>query len=211
MKGNAIALACALLLLASCLPGQSSAAPPQPGRLADTVSAPPLKMAGKFKYAIADAFGLPGFGGAAVSAALGQWEDSPQEWGQGFSGYAKRYASGFAGTFTLQTLTFGLESALHEDPRYFPSRQTGFKHRFWNAVEQTFFCKTDSGATQFAYAGVIGDFANGELVNAWQPPSTTSFGHGIERGFISLGVAAGFNFVQEFFPFTRPASIRHRH
>lgn len=211
MRRSLIALVCALLLLAPCLSAQSNAAPPPPGRLADTVSASPLTMGGKFKYGMKDAFGLPGFGGAAVSAALGQWEDSPHEWGQGFSGYARRYASGFAGTFTLQTLTFGLESALHEDPRYFPSRQTGFKQRFWNAIEQTFFCKTDSGATEFAYARVIADFANGELVNAWQPPSTTSFGHGVERGFISLGVAAGVNFVQEFFPFTRPSSIRRRH
>lgn len=211
MNRTVIGFATALLLLAPRLPAQSNAPPPQPGRLAKTVSAPPLTVGGKFEYRMKDAFGLPGFGGAFVSAALGQWDNSPHEWGQGFQGYAKRYASGFAGTFTLQTLTFGLESALHEDPRYFPSRQTGFKRRLWNAVEQTFFCKSDSGATQFAYARVIADFANGQLMSAWQPPSTAGFGNGIERGFISLGLTAGFNFVQELFPFTRPSSIRQHH
>src|SRR5689334_16054698 len=34
-------------------------------------------------------------GWSAASAGIGQWRDSPEEWGQGAQGFGKRYASSF--------------------------------------------------------------------------------------------------------------------
>jgi hypothetical protein len=190
-------------------PGQS--APPSQSQLPNTVSAPSFTVADKFNYTVVQTFGLRGFAGAAISAAIGQADNSPHEWGQGLQGYAERYGSGFAGNLSRQTFAFALESAFHEDPRYFPSNDKRFKQRVLNAVKQVFICETDSGGTEFAYARVFSNFGAGQFVNVWQPKSTGTVGHGVERGLIGLGADAAYNFMQEFIPFTRPISLRHRH
>jgi hypothetical protein len=149
--------------------------------------------------------------GALFAAAVGQLDDSPHEWGQGVQGYAERYGSAFGGNLARQTFAFVLESSFHEDPRYFPSEDRSKKYRLYNALKQTIICKTDAGKSEFAYARVFSDFGAGQFVNIWQPRSNSSVGDGIERGFIGLGADAGYNILQEFFPFTRPRSLRHRH
>ncbi|MBV9268208.1 MAG: hypothetical protein JO061_18715 [Acidobacteriaceae bacterium] len=185
--------------------------PIQPGQIGQTVHAPPFTVADKFDYRVVQTFGARGFIGSALGAAIGQANDTPSEWGQGFGGLAKRYVSGFAGNCTRQIMAFAIEAPLHEDPRYFPSEDKSMKERFWNAIKQVYLTRKDDGGQGFAYGRVISDFANGQLVNAWQPRSTGAVSNGIERGFISLGADAGYDLLQEFVPFTRPISLRHRH
>jgi hypothetical protein len=198
---------CALLLNAQA-PAQKE--PIQPGQIGNTVRAPAFTTGDKFEYRVVQTFGARGFVGAAMGAAIGQATNTPSEWGQGFDGFAKRYASGFAGNFTRQVMTFAIEAPLHEDPRYFPSEDKSAKQRFWNAIKQVYLTRTDKGGQSFAYGRVVSAFANGQLVNAWQPHSISGAGNGIQRGFISLGADAGYNLLQEFVPFTRPVSLRHR-
>jgi hypothetical protein len=201
-------------------PGQVQQQPsqaPQPGappaslRIPNTQSAPPFTVWDKFDYRVVQMFGLRGVVGAALSAGIGQLDDSPHEWGQGFDGYAERYGSGFAGNLSRQTFAWALESAFHEDPRYFPSEDKSMKQRALNALKQVIVCKNDDGSPSFAYARVFSDFGSAQFVNVWQPRSTGSVGDGFKRGLIGLGGDAGYNFLQEFFPFTRPHSLRHRH
>jgi hypothetical protein len=199
------------LWVTPCLILQAWAAdPPQPGQLANTMQAPPLSVGDKFKTDVTQTLGLRGLLGAAVGASIGQGTNTPGEWGQGGGAYGKRFASSVAGSLSRQTLSFGLESALHEDPRYFPSTQHTKKARIWNVVKQTFFTRTDSGRSSFAYATVISAFGTGQLVNAWQPDSNNNFSDGIERGFISLGLDAASNLMQEFIPKFRPRELRQK-
>jgi hypothetical protein len=197
-------------------PGQVQQAP-QPGeppaalQIPNTESAAPFTVRDKFEYRVVQMFGLRGFVGAALSAGIGQWEDSPHEWGQGVSGYADRYGSAFAGNLSRQTFAWVLESAFREDPRYFPSEDKSMKQRALNALKQVIVCKQDDGRPSFAYARVFSDFGSAQLVNVWQPRSTGTVGDGFKRGLIGLGADAGYNFMQEFVPFTRPISLRHRH
>ncbi len=205
----------------------ADSAPPQPGQVAPkstqstgqnagtdlprTVSAPPFTTRDKFGYRVVQSFGLRGFGGALVGAAIGQARNSPYEWGQGAGGFFTRYASGFGGNLSRQTFAFAIESVLHEDPRYFPSQDKRGDQRVFNALKQVVFCKTDNGRSSFGYGRVISAFAAGQFVDLWQPESIDSAGHGVERGFISLGGDFAYNLMQEFIPFTRPHSMRHRH
>ena len=179
-----------------------------PAQVGPTQSAAPFSVSDKFDYRIVQAFGLRGFAGSAIGAAIGQARDVPHEWGQEFGGFAARYASGFGGNLGRQAMAFGLESALHEDPRYFPSEETGFRARMKNVLLQTLVTRTDSGGERFAYARIISAFADGQLVRAWQPASTASVRGGITRGFIGLGTDFAYNFLQEFIPFVRPRSLR---
>jgi hypothetical protein len=190
---------------------QQPGAPPVPLQIPNTESAPPFTVRDKFEYRVVQAYGLRGFVGAALSAGIGQWDDSPHEWGEGFDGYAKRYGSAFAGNFSRQTFAWMLESAFHQDPRYFPSEDKNKKQRALNALKQVIVCKNDDGRPSFAYARVFSDFGAAQLENVWQPRSTSSVGAGFKRGFIGLGADAAYNLMQEFIPFTRPISLRHRH
>lgn len=182
-----------------------------PAQVGPTISAPPLSVSEKFDYRIVQSFGLRGVAGSAFGALIGQARNSPHEWGQGVEGFADRYASGFGGNLGRQGIQFVLETALHEDPRYFPSKEKGFKKRMKNVLLQTLVTRTDSGGHRFAYARIAGAFADGQLVNAWQPASTGSVGDGVMRGFIGLGSDLGYNFLQEFVPFMRPRTLRHHH
>jgi hypothetical protein len=193
-------------------PDVSKAGPPKPGELQGTLSAPHLTNAEKFEYRVVQSFGLRNFVGAAISASIGQEIDSPHEWGQGVGGFAERYASGFAGTFSRQAFAFTLESALGEDPRYFPlSKGSGFKIRTLNALKQVVWTKNDDGGSGIAYARLGSAFGAAELTNVWQPASTGGQGSAMKRAFIGLGADFAYNFIQEFVPFARPISLRHRH
>lgn len=214
-----------LFISAVALSAQSTPAP-QPGQVAqkpapsqagsleqlpNTISAPPFTVGDKFDYRVVQSFGARGFVGAAIGAAIGQARNAPHEWGQGVSGFAERYGSGLAGNLSRQSFAFVLESAFHEDPRYFPSEDKSKKYRAINAIKQVIICKTDSGKTEFAYARVFSNFGAGQFDNLWQPKSTGSVSSGLIRSLIGLGADAAYNFMQEFLPFTRPHSLRHRH
>jgi len=206
-----LALAAILAHGQSSTAGQQSGPPPQPGQLPETVAAPSFTVADKFSYRVVQSFGARGFVGAAIGGAIGQARNSPREWGQGVVGFADRYGSGFGGNLSRQTFAFVLESAFREDPRYFPSEEKNKKERAVNALKQSVLCKTDDGGTSLAYARMFSAFGAGFLTNVWQPKSTSSVGDGFKRGFISLGADTAYNFMQEFLPFTRPISLRHRH
>jgi hypothetical protein len=184
---------------------------PDPLKLPKTVSAPPLSVGDKFDYRVVQSFGLRGLLGALVGASIGQGTGTPYEWGGGVEGFAKRYASGFGGNIARQTFAFALEAPLHEDPRYFPADGASTKIRILNAMKQVVVCKTDQGHSSFAYARVTSAFAAGQFVNLWQANTNDGVGDGFERGFFSLSGDFAYNLLQEFFPFARPRSLRHRH
>jgi hypothetical protein len=199
------------LCVAPCLVFQVWAAdPPQPGQLANTMQAAPLSVHGKFKADVVQSLGFRGLLGAAIGSSISQATNTPREWDQGADAYGKRFASSLGGTLSRQTFAFVLESATHEDPRYFPSTEHSKKARIWSVVKQIFITRTDSGRSSFAYASVISAFGAGQLVNTWQPASTSGVSDGIERGFISLGLDAASNLSQEFIPRLRPRELRQR-
>lgn len=169
-----------------------------------------LTLGQKFDQRAASTVGLQSFVGAGFGSAISQWANTPGEWGQGFDAYGKRYASSFGSNLTRQTIAFGLEGALHEDPRYFPSEDKRFGMRIKSVLLQTVTTRTDSGGRRFATARVGSAFITGQIVNAWQPPSNDGVGNGVMRGIITLSVDAAGNLAQEFIPWLRPRSLRHR-
>jgi len=207
----------AVVAIWSSLPVQAQtdlepAAPVQPGRLIQgTAAAPPLTVGGKFHYRILSLFGPRDLIGLAVGAGIATGFEVPEEWGRGGSGYGLQYANGFGIALTRQAFAWGLDSAFHEDPRYFPSEEHGFIPRMKNVFKQVLICKDDEGRDTVAYGRLVSAFAAAQVAGAWQPPSTRGFGNGLERGAIILAADGTISLVQEFIPFMRPGSLRHRH
>ena len=197
---------------ALCLPVALCAQNPAylPDRLGPTMKADPLSFHQKFDYRLHQMVGFRAYGGAVTGAAITQAMDRPHEWGQGVQGYATRFASGIGTNLSRQAFAMGLEEALHEDPRYFPSEEKGFGHRMKSVLLQTVVARTDSGKATFAWARMGSAFAAGELTGVWEPPSISGPGHGLERGAFILGGDLAYNFFQEFFPFVRPKAFRHK-
>jgi hypothetical protein len=154
-------------------------------------------------------FGLRGIVGTAISAGIGQGLDIPSAWGPHWDGYGKRYLSGFAGSTSRQVFALGLDDVLHQDPRYFPSSQVGFRNRLRNVLKQAVIAKDDDGHATVAYSRIVSAFGAGFLANTWQPKGNGTVADGFKRGGLSLVGDTGFFFVQEFVPFTRNSAFRH--
>jgi hypothetical protein len=204
-KRGALALACVLAL---AVPTILAAQDPAASAPVSTTSAP-YSVHDNFNYRVLQTFGLRGLGGPAISGLISQANDVPHEWGQGMEGYGKRFGSAFGNNLTRQTMAFVLETALHEDSRYFPSKEKGFGARLKNVLVQTVVTRTNTGTHRFAYSRVVSAYAAGQLTNAWQPRSNGTVGDGLIRGTFSLGGDCAFNFLQEFIPRLLPKSLRH--
>ncbi len=137
---------------------------------------------------------------SAAAAGIGQWRNSPREWGQGGEGYAKRFASSYAEHMVRQTMIFGLSSVLQEDDRWFPSGRSGAGTRIGYAVESTFLARRNDGRRRLSFSR-IASFAGAAFVSRlWQPDSSSHAHNGAINVGTSVGVAAGFNVAREFLP-----------
>ncbi len=136
----------------------------------------------------------------AFSAGQNQWRDKPPEWGQGASGYGRRYAD-IMGQYAIQkTTTFGLESLLHEDNRYFGSGKKGFWPRTGYALKSSILARHDDGK-RYPSVSLLAGYASGAFLSRpWQPPSSNTAGDGAVSFGISMGWNIGFSMVKEFLP-----------
>jgi hypothetical protein len=138
--------------------------------------------------------------GEAVGAAIGQWENTPEEWGQGWSAYGKRYGSNLAYNAVRQTITYGTSVAFHEDNRYFASHKHGFWSRTGYAVLSTVTARHPDGRSTFSVSSVTGVVGASAISSIWGPPSWKGIGNISENAGISFASTAGFNIVREFLP-----------
>lgn len=137
---------------------------------------------------------------AGLSAGIDQWNDNPEEWGQGASAYGKRYAN-ILGQYSIQrTVTFGLSSVLHEDNRYFNSGKSGFWPRTRYALESGILARHDNGHRYISLSQLGGVAAGAFISRTWLPPSQNSPGNAAVSFGITMGSNIGFGVVKEFLP-----------
>ena len=140
--------------------------------------------------------------GTLFTAGLKQVENSPGQWGRGADGFGKRYGTDLGRIAIRETLAFGIDSAVHLDPRFFRAPEgSSTTTRLHSALAQVLIAHTDSGGRNFAYGGVISAFAAGEAGSLWLPRrSDGRFGDGLVYAGILLAGDAGRNVVREFWP-----------
>jgi hypothetical protein len=141
--------------------------------------------------------------GAAASAGISQWEDTPREWKQGAEGYGHRIGTSFAYHVASETMEFGASSLLGEDNRYIPLQSGAAGVRVKYAIESTFLARRRGGSRRLSYSRIGATLGAAFLSRAWQPPSTRGPEHAVESFAISMAVQAGFNVGHEFVPFLR--------
>ncbi len=143
--------------------------------------------------------------GAGAGAGIQQAQDSPTEWGSGWAGFGKRFASSLGKHAVKSGIQLTVGAIRHEDLVYHPSGKQGFRPRLQYALLSTVITrKTTTGQKTFAAGEVSGAVGAGFISRLWQPARLHTFGSGIGSAGITLGVDAGMNVTREFWP-----EIRH--
>lgn len=92
------------------------------------------------------------------------------EWGEGFDGYAKRYASRFGQNLAGTTIKYGLGELLREDVTYHRCDCTGVLPRISHAFVASLVAHTESGRAVPSLPAVVSPFLASEIaVKAWYP------------------------------------------
>src|SRR5208337_3354574 len=88
-------------------------------------------------------------------------------------------------------LALGLDTALHQDPRYFRSERKGFFRRIAHAARDTILTRTDSGGESFATWRLGSAYGAELLSNLWYPDRLDT----IRLGFLQGSLRVGFDLV----------------
>jgi hypothetical protein len=138
--------------------------------------------------------------GSALYAGFLQTDNSPREWGQGAGAYGKRFASTVATTAIHGALAFGLDSTLHQDPRYYRSADTGFWRRTGHAFRGTILTRTDRGGETFSTWRFGSAYGAAFLSNEWYPDRVNTVPRGLLQGSLRIGFDFVTNLGYEFWP-----------
>ena len=172
----------------------------------------------RLKNYLASAFGPGTFIAAGISSAVDQTHSlkvgypsdgypgpgehpahgTVPEWGEGFSGYAKRYASRYGMGLVSNTTRYGLGEVLHQDVSYHKCECSGTLPRVSHALTQAFIAHTASGRAVPSIPALVAPFVGAEVgVAGWFPSrySVSDALRGSTNLYIGLPVQ---NLVNEF-------------
>jgi hypothetical protein len=136
----------------------------------------------------------------SLTAGLNQWKNSPGAWGRGADGYAKRFGSQAARNGVREALGFGMDAALHTDPRIYRSSHTGTGRRLMDALSQVVVARTDSGRHVPAIANVGSALMAGQIQTIWMPANEARVQDGLQYAGVMLLGDAIRDVTREFWP-----------
>jgi hypothetical protein len=161
--------------------------------------AAPLTSKQKFSLASHEAFDWTRFVGISAGAGLEQATDTFSDYGQGASGYGKRWGALFAtGTSSTLLSRYVFASLLHQDPRYFYQGTGTKKSRLYHAVSSAFVARSDSGKTMPNYSYLLGNISAAALSNTYYPESNRGAGLIFTNAALGIAGRAMANTAQEF-------------
>ena len=164
-------------------------------------NAPPLTSRGKFRIFRENVTDPFTFVGTGIQAGMGQARNDFPSYGQGMSGYAKRFGASFADYAIGEFMsTYAFSSMLHEDPRYFREGEGSTKKRLGHAIASAFVTRKDSGRTSFNYSNSVGRVAAGAFSTLYYPAENRSVGLVFSRAGIGLVFGTAGAIFSEFGP-----------
>jgi hypothetical protein len=168
-----------------------------------TESKAPTKLTPRQKLSIvlkgtADPYTI---GFTALTAGISQANNSMAGYGQGTSGYAKRFGAAYADQASQGFFgAFLLASALHQDPRYYRQGSGPFPRRFAHALIRPVATYTDGDGRAFNWSGILGSLAASGLSNAYYPDEERGAGKTFSRWATGIPFSVIDHLVDEFGP-----------
>jgi hypothetical protein len=169
-----------------------------------------LDVSGKLRFHVNSAYGPTAMLGTAAYAGILQSFDGPREWGQGAEGYGKRFASMAAWAGVHSALAFGLDSALHQDPRYARAGGPGVWRRAGHAVRGTILTRTDAGGETLSTWRLGSAYGSAILSNQWYPDRLNTVRLDLLQGSVTMGFDLVGNLAAEFWPDVRRKVFRRK-
>jgi len=161
----------------------------------------PLSSGQKFELFVDNSISVHTILWSALGSSVGQAENSPTGFGQGWDAYGKRFGSSMARQASSQFFgTFVLASALHQDPRFFPEVNPGFFQAVKYSVTRVFVTRSDDGLRVMNTSGLIGPLLGEGLANAYWPDRNRTVGDTFFRYGLDLATRAGGNMLREYWP-----------
>ena len=152
------------------------------------------------RFHVLNAYGPWPVAAAVVYAAHLQQTNSPREWGQGWDAYGERLGSTLAYSGIRNTLGLGLDSLMHEDPRYFRTGSGSYLRRAGHVVGGTVMSRTESGGQTVAVWRFGSAYGAAFLANKWRPDRVNTPWLGVQEGTTQIGVDLLRNAAIEFWP-----------
>lgn len=160
-----------------------------------------LDVKDKFSLFVRDTFNPISFLGAAFNAGLDQASNRDRSFGQGASGYGRRFGADFAGQTTWRFFAdFAYPTIFSEDPRYYRLIQGSGPRRFLHAVEHTFVAQRDSGRHMFNVSQWLGTATAVGLNDIYHPGNERGFSPALRTSGYALATGMGFDVLREFWP-----------
>ena len=170
----------------------------------------PLTARGKFTLAFRDSIDPFTFVAAGFYGGIAQWENDYPTFGQGASGFGKRYGAAYAdqviGNFFTEAI---LPSLTHEDPRYFRKGGGGGWARMGYALTRTLITRTDRGRHTFNVSEIAGNSIAAGLSNLYYPADQRNVSETVEKFGIQVLGDTAFNVLIEFWPDMRHMIFKH--
>ncbi len=162
---------------------------------------PAMTNGQKFRLATAGVFDYFTYPFIGSLAALGQMNNSPKSWGQGWGAYGKRYGASFAdnGIGTYMTTAI-FPTILHEDPRYYQRGKGSFSRRAFYSISRLFITRTDSGHARFNFSETIGNAVAGGISNIYHPPEDRNVSRNLNTWGMLIMWDGVSNEMKEFWP-----------
>ena len=139
--------------------------------------------------------------GAAMSfvySGVNQINNEPAEWGKGWRGYGKRYASNL-GEFVIQeSVTDGIAAIMKRPLDYTPCHCTGTDRRIGYALAGAVTDQMPNGRHPIAVPRIIGAYAGAYAPTTWTPNSRSRLNQTLLNGTTSLAVGGLINIYHEF-------------
>ncbi len=160
-----------------------------------------LSTTQKFKLAANNSVALSTIAAAAVSSGWNQAFNEPEGYGQGMSGYGKRFGSAMARSASNQIFgTFLLASVLRQDPRFFVKNDVTFGGSVKYSISRVFLTRGDDDGQQVNWSGLIAPLGTEVLANTYFPQGDRDAGDVLQRyGYDLLWKAAG-NLAKQYWP-----------
>jgi len=138
---------------------------------------------------------------SAAGAGIDQARNELPDYGQGMTGYGKRFGSSLA-TSTSNSFfgTFLLSSMLRRDPRYFVTMRGGFKHRAAYALSRIVVTRTDDGRLGTNWPGLFSPLMAEGLANSYLPVKEQTAGRTFQRYGLRIGLNTASNLLREYWP-----------
>ena len=165
------------------------------------VSSVRLSTGQKFQLFVDNSISLHTVTWAMLGSAVGQADDSPTGFGQGWDAYAKRFGSSMGRQASSQFFgTFILASAMHQDPRFYAEINPPFFHAMKYSVQRVFITRDDNGNDVPNYSGLLGPLMSEGLANVYWPDRNRTVGDTFFRYGLDLATKTGGNMLREYWP-----------